>query len=151
MVTANIFDHGKRKRSFGRDLHAKRVFSLRYDAISGIRGRITESAIARVATAKLETVWSCAPRVDTDSTIFGLDFGAMRVPRNDHVEPGRRRIQCDLFQIVHHVKRAAGEDDEFGLGIFLCPFTSIDVSFDSVGAIFRSPSITRQRQCPRRE
>ena len=46
---------------------------------------------------------------------------------------------------------AAGEDDEFGLGIFLCPFTSIDVSFDSVGAIFRSPSITRQRQCPRRE
>src|SRR5690348_8499962 len=34
-----------------RDLHAKRGFSLRYDAISGIRGRITEPAIARVATA----------------------------------------------------------------------------------------------------
>ena len=90
--------------------------------------RVAGQLERRDCNGQAETPWTGASRIEVDDAADGFDFWPVRMTRYDHVDPGRRGIEAELFEVVKHIDGPASELHECRVRVLSGPRSSVDVS-----------------------
>src|SRR5258708_3917075 len=60
-------------------------------------------------------------RIKVEDAARGLDLRAMRMPRDDHVDPGGGGVEIQVLEVVKHMDGPAAERQAGGVGVALRP------------------------------
>jgi len=76
--------------------------------------RVARQLEGRQRDRQGEAARAGASRIEVEDAAHGLDLRTMRMPRDDHVDPGGGGIEVEVLEVVKHMDGPAAERQAWG-------------------------------------